>query len=380
MPEQVLDPVGDRAVLRVTERAVYRGPHLYGSIPMVRLTLDLGDLATVRSSDVPGLADALAAALPGLAGHRCSTGRPGGFGERLAAGTLLGHVIEHVALELQATVGVRVSRGKTRAVRGRSGVYDVLFAYEDVAVGRAAGRLAIELVAGLVAATAEGLDAVAPPLDPERGDGAIPGFGAFRRLAAARALGPSTRALVDEARRRRIPVERLDGEARIRLGWGTRQEGFSAGITSRTSHLGVLIAADKHRTKAVLEGVGIPVPRGRVVTTADEAAEAFTQLRSPVVVKPRDGNHGRGVSTGIHDADAARTAFAEAAEISARVVIEEQVAGTDHRLLVVGGRLVAAAERRPPVVTGDGDRTVAQLVAELNADPRRAAPTAMPGC
>jgi cyanophycin synthetase len=196
-----------RSGMRVLETAVYRGPHPYGSRPMVRLRIDLGELEQWPSDRLPGFAERLSELLPGLATHGCSLARPGGFLERLADGTWLGHVVEHAAIELQRMVGARVTRGKTRSVRGEPGVYDVLFAYEDAEVGLAAGAVALRLVSSLLPEPLSAFDAGRlrmPEAAPD--DGPIPGLTALRTLAAGRRLGPTTASLVDAARRRGIPV------------------------------------------------------------------------------------------------------------------------------------------------------------------------------
>jgi cyanophycin synthetase len=350
--------------MRVLERSVYRGPHLYSGTPMVRVLLDLGEFEELPTDRLPGFTDALLEALPGLRRHGCSLHRPGGLVERMREGTWLGHVVEHVALELQTAAGSPVSRGKTRSAAGRPGVYHVLFAYREERVGLAAGRLALETVAGMLPDRpgVEGLRILGPGVaDADQ----------LRSLVERSQLGPTTRSIADAARRRRIPVERLDDRSLIRLGTGERQVQLRASVTGRTSHLGVLTAGDKERTKVVLAGGSVPVPRGTVVETAEAAVAEAARLGGPVVTKPLNGNHGRGVSLGLVGDDAVRTGFAAAVRHGPRVVVEEQLTGRDYRLLVVGGRLVAAAERVPARVIGDGEASVRALINRLNADPRR---------
>lgn len=359
--------------MRVLERSVYRGPHVYGRLPMIRMRLDLQDLADAPTTSLEGFADRLLGLLPGLAEHGCSRGRPGGFVERMREGTWLGHVVEHVALELQKAAGAPVSRGKTRSVKRQPGVYDVLFAYASEGVGLAAGRLALELVAGLLPAgrgAVEGLERVAAAVERAPGE-AIPGIAALRRLVVTASLGPSTLALVDEARRRGIPVERLDGQSLVRAGWGSRQHQFRASILDTTSHLAVVLAGDKQRTKLALQAAGVPVPRGIVTRSADEAVAFAARAGSAVVTKPLNGNHGRGVTTGLSDERAVRDGFALARAISRDVVVEQHLGGRDHRVLVVGGSVVAVAERVPAHVVGDGISSISELIASLNSDPRR---------
>lgn len=365
--------IGGTGPLRVLERAVYRGPHLYSARPMIRLQLDLGVLEQWPTDRLHGFTDALLKRLPGLERHGCCYGEPGGFVRRLRDGTWLGHVIEHVAIELQSAAGAPVTRGKTRSVRGRPGVYNVMYAWTDEDAALLAGRRAVEIVLALLTPdlrAVEGLDRIARPAQPFDGDPS----GAVAEVAAAlrrTAFGPSTQALVDAARRRGIPVERLNDQSLLQLGWGARQRRLRASVTDRTGLVAAQSAGNKAEAKALLERIGVPVARGVVVRSADEAAAAAARLRAPLVIKPLDGNHGRGVTTGLRAEADLRAAFAEAVRHSRRVIVEEQLPGRDHRVLVVDGQVVAVAERAPPAVTGDGVRTVAELVEAVNADPRR---------
>nr|WP_262408686.1 cyanophycin synthetase [Sphingomonas sp. JC676] len=279
----------------------------------------------------------------------------------------------HVALELQTLAGSPVTRGKTRSVKDRAGVYNILYEYRDETAALAAGAYAIQLIAALLP---EGLDRVeglrmlgAPAIEDARDVPAM--VEALRLLLRKTALGPTTRALVEAARARGVPVLRLDDYGLVQLGYGSRQRRLRASITGATAHIAVEIAADKSLTKRLLAEAGLPVPRGTVVRTVDAAAEEAAQLGYPVVVKPLDGNHGRGVSTDLHSEAAVRSAFERAAQHSRRVIVEQQVAGNDHRILVVGGKVVAVAERVPARVIGDGMHRIEQLIADVNADPRR---------
>lgn len=363
--------------MKVLEAAVYRGPHLYSHRPMVRVQLDLGRLEAWPTNRIPGFTEALLSALPGLQGHGCCFGQPGGFVRRLRDGTWLGHVVEHVALELQRLAGSSVTRGKTRGVKGRPGVYNIMFAYADEDTGRLAGRLALQIVDRLLPDYLRGCE----DLDKIYPAASLPGLaGTTTREAASPlmaasvrrgGLGPSTQALVDAARRRGIPVTRLDNQSLLQLGWGSRQRRLRASVTGQTGLVAAELAGDKAQAKALLEAIGCPVARGTVVTAAEEAVAAARRLKPPVVIKPLDGNHGRGVTTGLRaDADILE-AFALAARHSRRVIVEEELPGRDHRILVVDGRVVAVAERRPPHVVGDGVSSIAELVADVNRDPRR---------
>jgi cyanophycin synthetase len=361
------------APLRVIELSVYSGPNLYSRRAMIRIRVDLGMLDDYPSDRLPGLGDALQCLLPGLADHGCSYGAPGGFLRRLADGTRLGHIIEHVAIELQTGAGAAVTRGKTRRVRGKPGQYDILYCYADAPSGLAAGRAAIELVDALLPSAmqgATGLDRIAQELDSSATD-IDARLSALRTLVRKNGLGPSTAALVAEARRRHIPVFRLDKASLIQLGTGHRQRRIRASVTGATSLIGAELAANKQAAKEMLASIGIPVPGGELVRTVSEAQRAAAKLGWPVVVKPLDGNQGRGVTTGVGDDEALRDAFGRAQAIASRVIVERQLVGADHRILVVGNAVVAVAQRVAAHVIGDGKTWIADLIEAINEDPRR---------
>ncbi|CAN5306729.1 cyanophycin synthetase [soil metagenome] len=367
---------GELSALRLVEWGVYRGPHLYGQRPMVRLQIDLGRLESWPTDRLDGFNAALLAALPGLRRHGCCYGEPGGFVRRLEAGTWFGHVAEHVALELQTQAGGRATRGKTRSVKRRPGVYNVMFAYADEQTGLLAGRLAVQILNRLLPDDLQGLDgfdrvASAPGVDLAAIDTVEAALPLLRASVRRGALGPSTQALVNAARRRGIPAIRLNDQSLIQLGQGANQRRLRASVTDRTGLVAAELAGDKSQAKALLDAIGCPVARGVVIRTADEAVAAAARLKAPLVIKPLDGNHGRGVTTGLADETAIRGAFDLAAAHSRRVILEEQLPGRDHRVLVVDGRVVAVAERVPAHVVGDGVNSVAALVEAVNADPRR---------
>lgn len=358
--------------LRVLETAVYRGPHLYSRTPMIRLRLGLGLFEFLPTSRLPDLSVQLLHHLPGLAEHGCCYGKPGGFVSRMRDGTWLGHVAEHVALELQSIVGAEVSRGKTRSVPGFEGVYDVMYAYQDEEVGLLAGRFSLELLQSLVPpwlAPFDGLDRIAPnPLEHfEIGSG----IEHLRTLHAARALGPTTASLVQEAERRDVPWSRMDSSSLIQLGYGKYQKRVRASCTSLTSEVATEIACDKQLTNKLLSEAGIPVPEGKIVSTKDEAVAAAVQMGFPVVTKPADGNHGRGVNTNLDNVDEVRWAFEQTRLEGEDVLVEQHFDGNDYRILVVGGEVVAVAERSPAHVVGDGESTIQRLIERENGDPRR---------
>lgn len=369
---------GGAVGMRVIERSIYRGPHIHGDVPMVRIRLDLGPLEEWPTDRLPGFTEALVALLPSLDSHGCSYHAPGGLVRRMQEGTWLGHVTEHVALELQNMAGCSVTRGKTRSVRGQPGVYDVMYAWAEEDAALLAGRLALQLVDSLLPPPLRGLsglDRIWPEEESPRFTGQAfdlePALQALRRLVRRSVLGPTTRALVQEAERRGIPVMRLDDQSLVQLGWGARQQRLRASITGRTAFLAVEAAGDKDLTKTLLAEAGVPVPEGEVVRSAEEAVEAAERLGYPVVTKPLDGNHGRGVCLRLQGPEEVRRGFDAAAQHGRRVVVERFLQGRDHRILVIGGKVVAAAERVPAHVVGDGFRTVAELVEEANRDPRR---------
>jgi cyanophycin synthetase len=362
------------APMRVLHSAVYRGPHLFSHTPMIRIRLDLGTLEEWPSDRLPGFTDGLVAMLPGLQEHGCSYGTPGGFIRRMREGTWLGHVCEHVALELQTRAGSRVTRGKTRSVRGKPGTYNVLYAYREEEVGLLAGRLALQLVESLLPPELrgiQGLEELHPRNPMADGGGVEAALEALTRLAGRRALGPTTRSLVQEAERRGIPVMRMDDHSLVQLGHGKRQQRLRASITGRTSSIAVEIAGDKDLTKALLADAGLPVPRGAVVRSAEDAVWEAERIGYPVVTKPLDGNHGRGVSLDLRTPEDVRRGFEEAARRSRDVIVEQQFQGYDHRILVIGGVVRAVAQRVPAHVVGDGEQTIAALIEEVNRDPRR---------
>ena len=344
--------------LKVLQTQVFRGPNYWSYEPCIRLLVDLGALERWPSNTIPGFVDGLLAMLPGVAEHTCSLGTKGGFGARLREGTWLGHVAEHVALELQRESGAHISRGKTRGA-GPTGVYNVIYGYAEERVGLAAGKLAVRLVNHLVA-PADGFDFES---ELER----------LILLAERRQFGPSTQAIVDEAVGRDIPWMRLNEHSLVQLGQGAYQQRIRATMTSKTSALAVDIAQDKKMTNRLLAAAGLPVPKSEVVTSDDEAVAAAKRIGFPVVVKPLDGNHGRGVNLDLKTERTVRTGFKRARRESRRgvVVVETYVSGNDYRVLVIGGRMVAIAERVPAHVIGDGEHSVAELVEIANRDPRR---------
>lgn len=341
--------------MRIQRIDVFEGPNVYCLRPTVRMLLDLGPWDRRETLEVPGFNEALVRLLPGLKEHHCSRGRPGGLIERLREGTWFGHVVEHVALELQARCGVNVRYGRTR--RWSGSVFAVVFEHDGPLGGRAAAEAAVQVVLHLLEGRAD--DAAR---EVERAAEAV------RRER----LGPSTAAILSEARRRGIPVRRLGGSL-LELGHGVHRKRVWATVTDRSSAVAVDVACDKALTKEVLRAAGVPVPEGVVAEDESAAVRAFFTLGPAVVVKPAGGNQGRGVTVGLTNEAAVRQAFARARRAAGDgpVIVERHVPGHSYRVLVVDGEVVAAARRIPPFVVGDGEATVAELVRRLNADPRR---------
>jgi cyanophycin synthetase len=345
--------------MKIIEQRFLRGPNIYSGKPCLLSVLDLEDLHEVSSRDLPGFTDRLLALLPSLLEHRCSVGQYGGFVQRLRDGTYMGHIIEHVTLALQCLAGAPAGFGRTRLVRGQPGVYRIVCAYQLEQVVDEAFPLAMELVQTLARGETFALE---EPLETMRG------------IARAHAIGTSTGAVLDAARKRRIPYFRITEEANLfQLGWGSRQKRLQATITGDTGHVAVGIASDKQLTKTLLRQAGVPVPAGSTVSTVEEALQAARKLGGTVTVKPLDGNHGRGVTAACNTPEEVTLAFERARNHGRRIIVERSISGNDHRILVTGDRVAAAAHRRPPAIVGDGVSTVRALVEVENANPARGA-------
>jgi cyanophycin synthetase len=341
--------------MRIDQIRTLAGPNIYNHKPVLVLKLYLEELAETESRDVAGFNERLVACLPGLAEHRCSKDRAGGFVEALEAGTNFGHVVEHVALELSSAAGVPVYYGKTFSA-DEPGCYHIVVAYKAERGMRDLLETAVELVGALVKNDPY-------PLAEK--------LSAARRLIARTELGPSTRAIVEAACRRDIPWFRVNSDSLVQLGYGKNRRYIQAAMTCRTGGIAVEIAGDKELTKSMLEQADLPVPRGLVVETADEAIAALSELGGTVVVKPLDGHQGKGVSLNLTTEIEVLEAFRIARQYGADVLVEEMYTGRDYRVLVVGGKLVAASERVPCHVVGDGAHTLGELIEIANLDPRR---------
>ena len=342
--------------MKILEHRALRGPNYYSRYLTIYMRLDIEDLEERPSDTVPGIVERLQELIPTIYDHRCSVGRPGGFLERVRRGTWAGHVVEHVSIEFQNMIGFSVGYGKT-VDSYEPGIYNVCYRYRDEACGLAAGREAVDCVRRLFDGDEIDVESIITRL---------------KEVRDAHMLGPSTAAIVNAAKACDIPYQRLSDESSyIQLGHGHLQQRFQATVTWRSSLIGYGIADDKNWTKQILGDAGIPVPRGQICYSFEEALEAAYWIGYPVATKPLVGNHGRGVSTDINDDAALREGYDAAYHRHETVVVEKYVKGEDHRLLVVDGKLIAAARRRPAHVTGDGESSLQTLIDTENQDPRR---------
>ncbi len=342
--------------MKFLELRAIHGPNMWSRRTVLEALVDLEELRDSPSDKIPGLYDRLVAWLPTLIEHRCGLGVRGGFLERLRDGTYAGHILEHLTIELQNQAGTPVGFGKARETR-EAGVYKVAVRYREEAVGRACLAAAFELLQAAIHDR---------PFD-------IPGTVArLKSLAEDVCLGPSTLAIVTAAEARGIPVRRLNDGSLVQLGHGARSRRVWTAETDRTGAIAEAIACDKELTKSLLRAGGVSVPQGRPVSGAEDAWAAAQDLGLPVVVKPRDGNHGRAVFTQLDTRELVENAWRFAAEEGSGVLVEQHIEGEEHRLLVVGDRMVAAARGEAAWVTGDGTHPVRELVElQLNSDPRR---------
>jgi len=336
-----------------------RGPNIWTYRPVIETWLDIGELENLPSNKLPGFYERLTTMLPGLMEHRCGVGERGGFLERLRDGTYAGHVLEHVVLELQNLAGMRTGFGKTRQTAEGSGIYKMAFRTRQEQVGRAA--------------LAAGKDLLMAAIDDQPYDLAAT-VAKLTDMVESLCLGPSTSNIVDAATDRKIPHIRLTDGNLVQLGHGARQRRIWTAETDFTSAIAEGIASDKDMTKDLLSSAGVPVPAGALVKSADEAWEEAQDIGLPVAVKPYDGNHGRGVSLNLMTETDVKQAYdiAVLRGGSQSVIVEKFIVGNEHRLLVVGRRVVAASMGESLWVTGDGQSSVQQLVdAQINTDPRR---------
>ncbi len=353
------------------------GPNLWARFPVLEAWVELGDLKDSPSNEMPGFNDRLMGWLPTMIEHRCSIGERGGFFERLRRGTYLAHILEHVTLELQALAGADFGFGRARET-SKEGLFRVAVRYEDEALGRACLEQGRQLCLAAVHDRPFDVDAAVR---------------ALRTIVDDVGLGPSTRTLVEAALARGVPVTRLhtetlmprasagapvatgprlESDSLVQFGYGARQRRMWTAETDRTGAIAEDISRDKELTRALLRRAGVPVAEGRPVSNAEEAWRAAREIGTPVVVKPQFGNQGDGVVIGVTTREQIESALRFAAPFDKGFMVEQLIHGAEHRLLVVGGKLVAATRGNPAVVVGDGRQTVRELIdSQLNSDPRR---------
>lgn len=343
--------------MKILEIRAMRGPN-YWSIrrhKLIVMRLDLEEMEELPSNKIEGFADRLEALFPTMYEHQCSENEAGGFFKRVREGTWMGHIVEHVALEIQTLAGMDVGFGRTRST-SEHGVYNVVFTYMEEKVGIYAAKAAVAIV-----------DALAKNV-PYNMDEDIQNM---REIREDERLGPSTGSIVDEAASRDIPFIRLNRHSLVQLGYGINQKRIQATMSSQTSSIAVEIACDKEETKNLLDAANIPVAKGLTVYDEDDLRSVINRVGYPLVAKPVNGNHGKGATIGIKTWEEAVVALAAAKRYSRAVIVERFITGYDYRLLVINHKFVAAAKRTPAAVVGDGTSTIQQLVDEINNDPRR---------
>lgn len=343
--------------MKIREIRALRGPN-YWSInrhKLIEMILDIEELEDFPSNKIEGFPQRLQQLFPTMFEHRCSVGEPGGFFQRLEEGTYMGHIIEHIALEIQTLAGMDVGFGRTRTY-GEEGVYFVVFSYMEESVGRYAAEASVKIAEALIKGETYDIEH---------------DIQTMRELREDERLGPSTGAIIQEAENRGIPWIRLNKHSLCQLGYGANQKHIQATVTSQTSSIAVELACDKEETKLLLEKAEIPIPKGNIIQTEAEMSEVIKEIGFPIVIKPVDGNHGRGITTNINNWEEACTALTAAKKISPVIIVEKHIEGDDYRLLVIGFKLVAAAKRTAAHVIGDGKSTIQELINKVNNDPRR---------
>lgn len=343
--------------MEILDIKVTNGPN-YWSIKrhkLVVMLLDIGELEEKPTDKIPGFSQRIRTLLPTMQSHRCSEGVEGGFWSRVERGTWMGHVIEHIALEIQTLAGMECGFGRTRSA-GKTGLYHVVFSYYEAKAGIYAAKAAVRIAEALIAGEEYDLE-----FDIQK----------LREIREDERLGPSTGSIVEEAIKRRIPFIRLNRHSLVQLGYGKNQKRIRATIASTTSSIAVEIACDKEETKNLLEAAEIPVPKGMIVYDDIELERAVNRIGYPIVTKPVDGNHGKGATTNILTWEQALEGLQAAKKYSRGVICEKFIQGLDHRMLVVNYKFVAAALRTPAAVTGDGKHTIQELIDITNTDPRR---------
>ncbi len=343
--------------MEIREIRAMRGPN-YWSVnrhKLIVMVLDIEELEQRPTNKIRGFLGRLKTMFPTMQTHRCSVGEAGGFFLRVKEGTWMGHVIEHIALEIQTLAGMDCGFGRTRGY-GEEGVYNVVFNYMEERVGRYAAKASVQIAEALISGT---------EYDMEKD------IQEMRELRESDRLGPSTGSIIEEAERRGIPWIRLNKYSLCQLGYGVNHKKVQATVASTTSNIGVEIACDKEDTKYLLEEAEVPVPKGEIIRTERGLKEAVAYVGYPLVVKPISGNHGRGITTNVLNWEDALVAFQAAKEVSRSVIIEKYIVGDDYRLLVINYKLVAASKRTPAHVVGNGKSTIQELIDKVNQDPKR---------
>ena len=343
--------------MKIIETKALRGPNYWSNYrkKLIVMKLDLEELEQSPTDKIPGFADRLEAMIPSMVSHRCSKNHAGGFFERVKEGTWMGHVVEHIALEIQTLAGMECGFGRTRGT-GTAGVYNVVFSYMEEKVGLYAAKAAVAIAEALIASKEYNLNA---------------DLITMRQMRERERLGPSTGSIVDEAVARDIPFIRLNGESLVQLGYGKNQVRFRATMTDRTSSIAVDLASNKDETKRMLADAAIPVAKGMCIVHEEEVKEVIEKVKFPLVFKPLDGNHGKGASINVKTEEEAIEAFHHAKKYSRKIIVEKFITGYDFRVLVINHRFIAAALREPAHVIGDGTSTIQQLIDKENKDPRR---------
>jgi len=343
--------------MKVLKIQALRGPNIWSvrRKKLIQMRLDIEDLEQKPTNLIPGFRERIEQLIPTMYSHRCSEGVEGGFFFRVEKGTWMGHVIEHIALEIQTLAGMETGFGRTRQTK-TEGIYNVVFSYVEEEVGMYAAEAAVRIAEALIAGAEYDIDADIQEM---------------RRIRERVRLGPSTASIVDEAVARDIPWIRLGTNSLIQLGYGVNQMRFQATITCKTSNIAVDIACNKEETKRMLELNSIPVAKGSICVDEEDLRDTIDRIGFPIVIKPLDGNHGKGASINVTTMEDAISGLAHAKQYGRRVIVEGFITGHDFRVLVIDNKLVAAARREPAHVTGDGKQTIQQLIDETNLDPRR---------
>lgn len=343
--------------MNILDLSIMRGPNYWSNYRqhIIIMKLDIGKYEQLPTNKIAGFSERIEKMFPSMYEHRCSEEHAGGFFERIKEGTWIGHVVEHIALEIQSLAGMECGYGRTRTT-GETGIYYVLFSYEVEKAGVYAAKAAVRIAEAIANNTAYDLEA---DLDQ------------LRKIHKREAFGPSTQSIINEAKKRNIPFKRMNEGSMIMFGQGVYQKKIRASMTCGTGSIGVDLAGDKDETKKLLSKNYIPVPSGEVISSEAELRDVLREMSFPVVIKPIDGNHGRGITTNIRNVEQAVTAFHIARTVSEDVIVERFLEGYDYRFLVINYKLIAVAKRTPAMVMGDGISTIASLIEQTNTDPNR---------